>query len=155
MWATIYAVIHTFKEIRVRRKRGVIMATMSKKNSIIHGIMASWELWKKLSHTDLFYNPFVNSSNYKAAQVLWVYTHQHKFSWNSLKTLWAFFGGSKWLRRGISNLNNESIIGQVASEKMREWRWKWVAVNTVTAPKSHTKCSRWAVHTIKIHSVKC
>lgn len=96
--------------------------------------MESWEdtkLRKPLSHRDLCYSAFffffLNRLIYKATQAFWISAHGPAFLKlpQKKKILWAF--ESEWQKWGTSKLNDESIIEQVACEKMSEWRWKWMA----------------------------
>lgn len=138
--------------------------------------MGRWEETKEAaeSYRAFFHITFLNRSNLGQQKVLCTHKHQRTplLSWNSKKrkskTLWAF--KSKWQRWGTSTLNEESIIEKVvACEKMREWRWKWMAdmrvwrtpggfycystditLAWITHCTSHIQCSLFC-HKIKQH----
>ncbi len=137
----------SLKEIWVRGVRGVIMATERKKYSLfIHRTRRLQKAGRRQSSESgrwviqiCFTLLFFNSSNYKAAQVLWKHTSAHSSAFPETAKLWAF--ESKWQKRGTSKLNDESIIEQVAYEKMREWRWKWMADRWVRGAPGGKKCS--------------
>lgn len=138
----------SLKEIWVRGVRGVIMATERKKYSLfIHrtrrlqraGRRQSSErsLWVIQIYFTLFFWIVQITREHRSFEN----THQqHSSAFLKLpKTLWAF--ESKWQKRGTSKLNDESIIEQVAYEKMREWRWKWMADRGVRRAPGGKKCS--------------
>lgn len=105
-----------------------------------------------MSHTNLFNTPFLNCSNITRQQKSFVYRHTYAFLQLPQK-LWAFL--SKWQKWRTSNLNDESIIEQVAYEKMRDWRWKWMADRRVRRAPGGKNCSCVFTVTARIKLTQC